>query len=273
MMSKSVFSISILAAAVFIAPAFAVDGTILINQSTVVGSGGFPYHITQSGSYRLSGNLIASNTGAIIISGSSVTLDLNGFAIGCSGTCGSTAISSTAAGTTVMNGNVTGFSGVTAGTGISFTATGGKVDHVNVNGTYTGVTSTTDLIVTNSNVSNNVFGVFVPAGNLTILNSVVSGNLQDGIDVLSGLISGNSISGNGVGGTFLRGGILLWGGSVNITNNIVTNNSVFGIALGPPLNTPNAGYGSNTFGGNVADVAGGSGIVSMHNNVCSGGGC
>ena len=36
---------------------FAADGQVLINQSTVMAFGGFPYRITQPGSYKLSGNL------------------------------------------------------------------------------------------------------------------------------------------------------------------------------------------------------------------------
>lgn len=65
--------------------AFAVDGVVLINQSTVMAAGGFPYVISQPGSYKLSGNLIAPvNVGAIIFSASAVTLDLNGFTVQCS---------------------------------------------------------------------------------------------------------------------------------------------------------------------------------------------
>lgn len=62
--------------------AFAVDGVVLINQSTVMAAGGFPYTISQPGSYKLSGNL-QSPTGSngIIIAASNVTLDLNGFTI------------------------------------------------------------------------------------------------------------------------------------------------------------------------------------------------
>lgn len=270
-MSRSV--LSFLAATVLVTPAFAVDGTTLINQSTVMGSGGFPFHITQSGSYRLSGNLSAPNTTAIIVSAASVTLDLNGFLITCSGVCSVPGISSTAPGTVVMNGNVTGFSGVTGGTGISFTAAGGKVDHVSVNGTYTAVSSTSDLTVSNSNISNNVFGVYAPGGSATVLNCTISANVQDGIDLFSGLVSGNLLSGNGVGGTTLRGAILLWGGAVNVINNTITGNSVFGIALGTLSATPTAGYGSNTFSGNIQDIGAVSGIISMHNNVCTGGGC
>src|SRR5437016_2169688 len=78
--------------AVALAPcAFAVDGQVLINQSTVMAAGGFPYFITTPGSYKLSGNLTMSTTLfgnyfavwdiAIAIASSNVTLDLNGFSI------------------------------------------------------------------------------------------------------------------------------------------------------------------------------------------------
>jgi len=71
---------------------FAVDGVVLINQSTVMAGGGFPYIISQPGSYKLSGNLAATTTptgnyaplgidAAIVIASSNVTLDLNGFSI------------------------------------------------------------------------------------------------------------------------------------------------------------------------------------------------
>jgi hypothetical protein len=65
---------------------FAVDGVILINQSTVMAAGGFPYVISQPGSYKLSGNLtVPAATGGIVILSSYVTLDLNGFAISAPG--------------------------------------------------------------------------------------------------------------------------------------------------------------------------------------------
>jgi hypothetical protein len=65
--------------------AFAIDGQVLINQSTVMAAGGFHFVLSQPGSYKLSGNLIAPvNTAAIQINASAVTLDLNGFAVQCS---------------------------------------------------------------------------------------------------------------------------------------------------------------------------------------------
>lgn len=78
--------------------AFAVDGVTLINQATVMAAGGFPYVISQPGSYKLSGTLTAASiavgscpvTGilpsfpfacAILITAPNVTLDLAGFTI------------------------------------------------------------------------------------------------------------------------------------------------------------------------------------------------
>jgi len=41
-----------------------LEGVVLINQSTVMAAGGFPYVITQPGSYKLSGNLTLNTTQA-----------------------------------------------------------------------------------------------------------------------------------------------------------------------------------------------------------------
>src|SRR5882762_4389195 len=62
--------------------AFAVDGQVLINQSTLNAAGG-TYTITQPGSYKLSGNLQVKdeNTTAIVVAADNVTIDLNGFSI------------------------------------------------------------------------------------------------------------------------------------------------------------------------------------------------
>lgn len=76
--------------------ALAVDGTVLINQSTITNGltgcptgGHFPIVICQSGSYRLSGNITVpdANTDAIHINADNVTLDLNGFAVLGPATC------------------------------------------------------------------------------------------------------------------------------------------------------------------------------------------
>ena len=70
--------------------AYAVDGVVLINQATVTAAGGFPYIISQPGSYKLSGNLTMNTTStgnyqgsdvAILINANGVVLDLNGFSV------------------------------------------------------------------------------------------------------------------------------------------------------------------------------------------------
>ncbi|MGA3025685.1 MAG: right-handed parallel beta-helix repeat-containing protein [Bryobacteraceae bacterium] len=271
MTSKSVFSIFVLAATVFVLPAFAVDGTTLINQATVVAAGGFPYNITQTGSYRLSGNLVASNTQAISITAANVTLDLNGFTISCSGCAASyIGIIGTAAGTVVENGNVTGYSG-SSGLAIYLEA-GGKVDHMGVTGNYNGIASGGSLTITNCNVSNNVrtginsFTASRPE--LIVLNSVISSNGRDGIDIANGLISGNTISANGAGPySGVTGGIIVFGGTVTVTNNVISNNN-YGIGEGTGAGTSTIGYGSNTFGENGTDIDPfATNLYSMKNNV------
>ncbi len=102
--------------------ALAVDGVVLINQSTVMVAGGFPYTISSTGSYKFAGNLVmnttqagnhAGNDTAIFIAASNVTLDLNGFTINIvnniSGLSHSfTAIAEVGAltGTTIQNGHI-----------------------------------------------------------------------------------------------------------------------------------------------------------------------
>ena len=78
--------LSILAFALIPVGAFGVDGVVLINQSTVMTSGGFPYVISQPGSYKLYGNLVVdAGKDGIEISASNAFLDLNGFDINCGG--------------------------------------------------------------------------------------------------------------------------------------------------------------------------------------------
>jgi hypothetical protein len=99
-MSKIVFVV--LLAALVPVGALAVDGQALINQSTVMAQGGFPYVISTPGSYKLSGNLVMSVGPApnytpcscdiaIAIAVSNVVLDLNGFTITVNQSLGPTA--------------------------------------------------------------------------------------------------------------------------------------------------------------------------------------
>jgi len=90
-----------------------VDGTIEINQAMVLANGGFPYTISASGSYRLTGNLtVPAGTNRINVTPSNVTIDLNGFSITGPGDSSASGIginASAAADARVENGMVTGF--------------------------------------------------------------------------------------------------------------------------------------------------------------------
>ncbi len=102
MQNRSLFALA-LGIALMMVPGsgFAIDGQVLINQSTVMASGGFPYRIIQSGSYKLSGNLTLNTSStanysgpggpadvAILIDANNISLDLNGFSITITDTMG-----------------------------------------------------------------------------------------------------------------------------------------------------------------------------------------
>ena len=74
----------VLLASVLCVPAlWAADGVIEINQASVEAAGGFPFEISESGSYKLTGNLEVgdADTTAIWVRASYVAVDLNGFSI------------------------------------------------------------------------------------------------------------------------------------------------------------------------------------------------
>src|SRR5215469_7030816 len=101
--------------------AAALHAQSTIDQAIVMARGGFPYTITQPGSYKLTSNLTmptgSTNTDCIDIAADDVLLDLNGFAILGAPSCnGVTSVQSngvTHKNITVKNGSVSGF-----GTGI-----------------------------------------------------------------------------------------------------------------------------------------------------------
>src|SRR5262245_25013784 len=107
----------ILVVSAWLGVAHAVDGVVLITQNLVTASGGFPFTITQAGSYGLGGNLtVPANIDGIVIAADNVTLDLNGFAIlGSGGGSGVSDAGVVHSGITVRNGTVRNFA-----TGIEF---------------------------------------------------------------------------------------------------------------------------------------------------------
>ena len=167
---------------------FAIDGQVLINQSTVMSAGGFPYLITQPGSYKLSGNLTvnANTDSAIRISADNVTLDLNGFTINGNSNATFCVAVVSHLGIVVKNGHIIG-----CNTGVNFNSVSASIidgiivtNHVNAGIGFTNAEGNTIRNSTsNFNHVGISFGNSCPSlliNNLTFLNS--SGNISGAVD-------------------------------------------------------------------------------------------
>jgi hypothetical protein len=159
-MSKIALSLFILTAVTGCIPVFAVDGVVLINQASVTAAGGFPFKITQTGSYKLSGNLdVPAGINGIEINVNDVTLDLNGFTItgpitcdssGCTptSTASPSGIQAFAVGITIRNGHVKGFA-----RGVK--TFGGLVEEMHVSGNVIDGIEGNDVVVRRNDASSN----------------------------------------------------------------------------------------------------------------------
>lgn len=207
-MKQTLFAI--LAAAFLPTNALAVDGVALINQSAVMAAGGFPYVISEPGSYKLSGNLVVpANTDGIDITVGNVTIDLNGFTIlgpvACTGQ-GSTlrclagsrttfGIFAQANNIAVLNGAVAGFNfGVSLGTpGI-----GSVVEEIRATGNAgIGINMNSGLM------RRNVASLNADDGISCITSCVVLDNTADyngnfGLNMGGGVFGSNAIDFNGL---------------------------------------------------------------------------
>jgi len=204
------------------APIYAVDGVILINQNAALAgipaaddAPGFPVTILVSGSYKLSSNLVVpdANTTAILIAASNVTIDMNGFSITGPVQC--------------IGFPVTSCSPFANGVGIS-----GLIDRNNIsifNGTIQGMAGGINLNggkhirIENVHAVNNAGdGILVPATiDARVLSCTVSENGGVGISGGGGVISGNTVNGNGSDGINADG---------TITNNVAESNGGKGIS-------------------------------------------
>ena len=162
----------------------AVDGAVEINQACAqVGCfpgdpPGFPVRIVEPGSYRLTSNLVPTNSlGIIDVFTSNVTIDLNGFAILGPNSCVGG----------VPGGNCT-HSGGGAGIFADAGAPNGGANGVTVrNGTVRGMSTTAGiLLLANSRVENviveqnNAYGIIVGTAS-AVVGSIARRNALDGI--------------------------------------------------------------------------------------------
>lgn len=248
-----------------IAPvALAVDGVVLINQSTTTNGlpncptgGSALITICQPGSYRLSGNLTVpdENTDGIKIFADNVTLDLNGFAIQGPVTCtqgtfpvqcsikgqgGGVGIFSNNNNISVSNGAITGM----GSSGIFLNGTGERVDGLRVASNLgDGLDSVGEVIITHCTFSTNAgVGISLNAGTAD-LNSINFNGLSGIAGFQSGLLvaSNNSVRSNGQDGL------------TNVAlavNNVISSNAGFGLSC----SAGECAFEGNVFRGNQGGV-------------------
>ena len=283
------FGLTILLA--FASAALAVDGTVLINQSTITNGltgcptgGHFPIIICQSGSYRLSGNITVpdANTDAIHINADNVSLDLNGFAILGPATCqaGTFPVRCSATGfgfgivsdnnnIGVSNGAVNGMGGA----GIGLFGIGVRIDGLRVANNadvFEAAISANFADITNCTVTTNAGdGIFLGAGTVSLNfigfnggNGIISPSSVEGVTALKpGLVaSNNTVFQNGQDG-------------VNTVSLAVNNTIVDNVGFGFSCTSPGIACG---FEGNViSNNSGGAvkGGTSLGHNLCNGSGC
>jgi hypothetical protein len=215
-------SIVMLVALLLVQPcAYAVDGVVLINQSTVLAAGGFPYTIKQSGSYRLSGPLTTPdiNTSAIVITADNVTLDLNGFSIVGPAVCGGIPVSCSSTGTVIAvdGGSSRGtavLNGVIQGMGntVISLGDGGRIEKMRIIGNVGGISIGHAGVVTDNTVMFNLTGGIGVTG-ATVTGNTVAFNRLTGISATcpSALI-GNTLY-------FNETGIFTSGAGCTLANN------------------------------------------------------
>jgi len=237
----------LVAGALTASPAVAGEGIIEINQACAVQTGcvagddaGFPVILTQPGSYQLTGNLTVSGPShAIQIATNRVTLDLAGFVIEGSGV-GLDGISSVdRADVEIRNGTIRGMSdqgihafgaqsrghrlarlrveGNGAG-GISLDGSHHAIRDcvVRANG-FRGITVFESASITGVTAQGNAGDGIRAQGGSIIVHSISTGNAQDGIAILEGVVANSTARDNGASG--------ISAGSSRVVDNAVHNNN------------------------------------------------
>jgi hypothetical protein len=233
---------------------YAVDGIILIDQNRALAGNvtpgdapGFPVSISQSGSYRLSGNITVPdvNTTAIQITADFVTLDLNGFSIVGPNVCtpNPTTCSARGSGTGVLADDKTTGKGPLGVRVLNGAVRGMGLDGISLKGQVSAV----ERVISHSNGD---FGINVLTG--SVIDSVASVN--NGTGIRAPKVSGSTAEQNG------NIGILAF---ELATGNVAVLNGGSGILIG---SCPSSIVGNTTVGNRGGGiVAGGSGCTLANN--------
>jgi len=263
----------------FAASAYAVDGTIEINQAKVMANGGFPYVIsTANSSYRLTGSLtVPASTNGINVTANNVTIDMNGFSITGPGSTSGVVNGVSASGiadVTVENGTITGLglaivlgaSGIVRNVHADMNGFGIDVGNNSVVEGCTANNSTTNYGIACSSgcsISGNTAngnadeGIFCSVSGCQITGNTANGNTSVGIDCQSGacVISGNTLLGNPTLGIGCFG-----------SGCLISGNTVINSANGIEAIDTTTGYSNNVLK-NTANFSLGK---SLGNNLCNG---
>lgn len=261
---------ALLASALWLTPAGAVDGVSEINQACIAAgcfagdSAGFPVQITAPGSYRLTSNLTVpdADTTAIFVTVPHVTVDLNGFTIqgitrcnGAPAVCTDTGTGDGVAidvanlpfGITVKNGQIFGM----GRHGVFLVRTTNVIDLQVEQCGGTGIVSGEQSEVRgSSSISNGNHGFSIGIDTSVVGNRALH-NGSRGFSINgSAAVERNTAELNGAGGFFL-------GSNSTVANNTATTNQGPGFEAG--LNT--------IFRGNTATFNTTSGISSGEGNL------
>jgi hypothetical protein len=237
----------------------AVDGVFEINQTIVTAAGGFPYSITQPGSYILTGNLMvsAAGTNAINVLAAPVTIDLNGFSIVGVDNLVPTAIRDNVGQLTVKNGVIQNF-----GTGINSVGPDVVLD-LTTNNTSQGI-FVFNALVRHYTAQSTTFGVGCGGTGTCLVTDCLINAATTGINLgnVEGTVTNCVVNSGSTGINLIEGGGTIIGNTINLTTSTATGIDAM-TAVEP------VGYGANT----VAAPSGAtcfSGGTSMGNNVCNG---
>ena len=253
---------------------YAVDGVILIDQSHALAgyitpgdAPGFPVTISQSGSYRLAGNLTVPdvNTTAIVVTADSVTIDLNGFSIIGPNTCALDFLAcAKSSGVGVLAGvfgnpgpsAVKVFNGTVRGMGshgVFANGAGCAVENVKALGNREiGIEADAGSVI-DSVASSNQFGIIAKM----VRGSLAEKNSQVGIEVSTNGVAIDNIANSNFDGMSVDQG--------TATGNTANNNTITGIGA----NCPSVLIGNTAIGNpfrNIEANAGQKGACTLANN-------
>jgi hypothetical protein len=209
-------------------PAAAIDGEVLITHAKALAgnvtpgdSPGYAITISRSGSYKLASNLeVTGNRNGIVVTATEVTIDLNGFRMN-GGKAAQFGIIGNQRGLTVRNGTILFFKN----DGIRMAGALLIVENMRIqeNGgsgvNESGTNATFARIVDSTIFGNTVYGIF-GGGLVHAEGNLIASNKYRGVRLESGLLLGNTITGNGSYGLWDNGDA-----DTGLANNIFINNN------------------------------------------------